>query len=430
MTGLYLNHKDKKIPLYFPPGWELLSFCEVSSEPENENIQRETKRSLDNPIGSRRIEEIAKPGMKTVILFDDWQRPTPAHLVFPEVLNRLNRAGVSDENITAVCALGTHPPMSPDDMQRKIGAESYKRLSPRIFNHDARSLENVVVGRSAHGSVVEINPHVFDAALTIGIGTCVPHPWSGFGGGTKLIMPGICSEDTIAQHHLKWVQNRKTRTGLMEGNYFLEEQVEISEIIGFDFKIDFILNDENMPIKIFAGNPVKEHREAVQASLDCFKVSIPKMSDVGITSAFPLEVGLQSLKGLGTAVSTTKPGGYIIWLAPQENAESLQPIWEEVASKQSASDYMRDLMSGNYPPKCAPLGISLLITIHYMKAVTQKYSKIVHVTQGISPELVEAMGFTHAFSLQEAIEIVHRDIPAARVSVFPSGGAIFPVVEN
>jgi nickel-dependent lactate racemase len=425
----YLNYQGNKIVFEMPAGWEVLSFNEVSLRREADDIKMKAEEALDNPVGSARLEELAKGQTKAVVLFDDWQRPTPANLVFPQLLNRLNRGGIPDKRITAVCALGTHPAMTPDDMKRKMGLEAYERLFPRVFNHDARSPDNVVVGKSSRGSIVRINPHFHEAGLRVGIGTCVPHPWSGFGGGTKIVMPGICGQDTIAQHHLKWVANRKTKPGLLEGNYFLEEQKEIAEIAGLDFKVDFILNSENRPVEIFAGEPVAQHRKAVEASLECFKVRIPGMSDVGITSAFPLEKGLQSLKGLGTAERTTKPGGYIIWVAPQEDGEKLLPIWEEVASKKSAHEYMEDLLAGHYPPKCAPLGISLLITIHYMKRVTKKFSKIVHVTRGISREVVEAMGFTHANTVEEALKMVQKEIPKAAVSIFPSGGGVFSVIE-
>jgi len=408
----------------------VLSFQEVSALPLVENPEKKVNRALDNPIGSEKIEEMARPGMKAVVLFDDWQRPTPAYLVFPEILGRLNGAGIPDSDVTAICALETHPPMSREDIRRKIGRVSYERLFPRIFNHDARSPENVAVGKSSYGTFVRVNPYVFESDLRIGIGTCVPHPWAGFGGGTKLVMPGVCGQDTIAQHHLKWLQTGEIGPGRIEGNRFLEEQEEIAEIVGFDFKIDFILNDEKEPVKIFAGNPVEEHKKAAIESLECCKIDISGQSDVSITSAFPLEKGLQSLKGLGTAVRATKVGGYIIWMAPQEDGERLIPIWEEVASKKSAAEYMEDLLSGNYPPKCEPLGISLLITIHYLKQITKKFSRIVHVTKGIPIRLVEAMGFSYATSIEEAIDIVQKEVPEGNVSIFPSGGSVFPVLSD
>jgi hypothetical protein len=40
------------------------------------------------------------------------------------------------------------------------------------------------------------------------------------------------------------------------------------------------------------------------------------------------------------------------------------------------------------------------------------------------------MGFTYASDLEEAIRIVRKERPEATVSVFPSGGASFPVVKR
>jgi nickel-dependent lactate racemase len=59
--------------------------------------------------------------MEVVLLFDDLQRPTPAHLVLPEIMNRLNRAGVPDQRITGVCALGTHHVYTLEEIRTKVG---------------------------------------------------------------------------------------------------------------------------------------------------------------------------------------------------------------------------------------------------------------------------------------------------------------------
>jgi nickel-dependent lactate racemase len=433
-NDLYLNYLEKRISFQLPSDWRLLAFHEVSrssSEEKNDgHVKERIQETLDHPISSPRIEEIAKRGMRAVILFDDNQRPTPAFFAFPEVLNRLNRSGIPDRDIAAICAVGTHPPMGLEDLRKKIGDEAFDRLSSRVYNHDSRSRNNVVIGKTIRGTLVEINPYVHEADFILGIGTCMPHPWAGFGGGTKIVMPGVVSEQTAAGHHLKWVQNRKTKKGLIEGNYFLDEQIEIARMVGLHFKIDFILDESNWPIEVFCGDPVEEHRRGVAEFSRRYRMDIPELSDVGITSAFPLEVGLQSLKGLGTAVETTKQGGHIIWVAPQVGAERLSPIWQEVASKKNANEYMRDLMEGKYPATCAHLGISLLITIHYIKRITKRFSRIIHVTQGISKEWVEAMGFTYASDLEEAIRIVRKERPEATVSVFPSGGASFPVVKR
>ena len=43
--------------------------------------------------------------MQAVIVFDDLQRLTPVHLVLPEIMDRLNSAGIPDERIKGICGI-------------------------------------------------------------------------------------------------------------------------------------------------------------------------------------------------------------------------------------------------------------------------------------------------------------------------------------
>src|SRR5512136_2486706 len=100
MTNQYLNYGQGKIYFTLPKGWNLISAEDRPPVPGVADPIEETRRALDRPIGSPRIEELARPGMDVVLLFDDLQRPTPAHSALPEMMNRLNRAGVPDSRMT------------------------------------------------------------------------------------------------------------------------------------------------------------------------------------------------------------------------------------------------------------------------------------------------------------------------------------------
>ena len=62
--------------------------------------------ALKNPIGTARLSEIVKPGEKVVIITSDITRPMPSHIVLPPVLDELRAAGVREEDILIVLALG------------------------------------------------------------------------------------------------------------------------------------------------------------------------------------------------------------------------------------------------------------------------------------------------------------------------------------
>ena len=420
----FVYYAEKKIEFDIPSGWELLYGREIIPATSCSDPFKELRSSLDHPIGSPRLEEMATHASRAVIIFDDLTRPTPAYIAFLEVLNRLNRGGIPDERITAVCATGTHQPPDETGLKQKIGIKAYERLYPRVVCHDAMSRENVPVGRTSRGALIEINPFVAEADLILGMGACFPHSWAGFGGGSKIVMPGVCGLSSIASHHLTWLRNNRTHSGFTQGNLFYEEANEIARMIGFKFKIDFLLNFKGEVTRIFSGDVVEEHAEAIKMCIQTTAADILRKADVTISAAYPLERGNQSIKSLTTAASITKPGGQIIWVAPQPDREQLIPFVNEVGSEESANEFHRQLIEGKFPKDLIPIGLSFMCTVVEVKAFLERFSNIVHVTGGLDRSHVESMKMTYAKTVQEAVEIARERTPHGDVVVFPYGGVV------
>ncbi len=425
----YLNQDGSKIHFSVPSEWNVISAADCAKAPVVEDISGEIERALDNPIGTAPLEKLARPGMKVTILFDDMQRPTPAALAIPAVLNRLNKAGVLDERITAICARGTHPAPTPEQLEKKVGKEVLARLAGRVLIHDAQSSENVFVGRTSRGTVVEINRNVAEADLVIGIGTCMPHPYSGFSGGCKILLPGVSSYRTIGEHHYSWLRNKTCKLSILDGNMWYEEEVEIARLGGLSFKVDFLMNELDQVIRTFAGDPVEEHKEAARHSLSLYQVFLPKPADVVITSASPLEPGVQASKSLLNARLAAKTGGTIIWLAKENQPGPLMFLIEQMAQAKSANDYHRRLLRGDIPDALKPFGISFFMLGVPFKEIAEQYN-VIHATEGLTREQVELMNFGYARNVQEAIEQVRKKLPRADVTILPSGGMIIPVVRE
>jgi nickel-dependent lactate racemase len=425
----YLNYSGSRIHFSLPPEWSVLSSQDCARAPVVEDTAAEVERALDNPIGTKALERLAGSGMKAAVLFDDIQRATPAHIAMPAVLNRLNRAGLPDERITAICARGTHPSPSPEQIERKIGKETLRRLHGRIHIHDAQSSENVLIGRTRRGTTVEINRHVAEADLVIGIGTCIPHPYSGFGGGCKIFMPGVSSYRTIGEHHYTWLRNKSCQLSVLEGNPWYDETVEIARLGGLTFKVDFLLNETDQVIRAFAGDPVEEHAQAAKYATSLYQVSLPKQADIVITSAAPLEIGVQATKSLLNARLAAKTGGTIIWAAAQKQAGPLMALIEQMAAAKSANDYHRRLLRGDIPDPIKPYGISFFMLGVPFKELSEQFH-VIHATEGLTKEQVELMNFEYAPNLDAAIQQMRRKMPRADVTILPSGGTIIPVVSN
>jgi len=424
----YLNYSGGRIHFSVPPEWNVLSSSDCAKAPVVGDVAGEVERSLDNPIGMPPLEEFAGPGMKAVLLFDDPQRPTPAAAAIPPLLDRLNRAGIGDDRVRAVCARGTHPAPTQEQLQAKLGPEGMRRLEGRISIHDAQSGDNVLVGRTRFGTAVEINRNVAEADLVIGIGTCIPHPYSGFGGGCKMILPGVCSYQTIGAHHYSWLRNRDSRLNKLEGNPWYEESVEAARLAGLSYKLDFLLDEAARVIGAFFGDPVAEHRQAADRALSLSLVRLPRQADVVITSASPMEIGVQATKALLNSRAAVRSGGTIIWAAAQRQAGPLMALIEQMAAAPSANDYHRRLLNGDIPESLRPFGISFFMLGVPFKELSEKY-RVIQVTEGLSREQVTMMQFEYAGTVEEAIRMAREQLPRADVTILPSGGTIIPIVQ-
>jgi nickel-dependent lactate racemase len=425
----YLNYEGERIGFSLPDSWNVICDQDIQPATVVADVREEIERALDNPIGSPPIDVLAKPGMKVALLFDDGQRPTPAHLALPEIMNRLNGAGVSDEHISAVCAMGTHPIPTDEQLKAKVGDEVLSRLQGRVLCHDARGADNVVIGKTKAGDLVEINRTVAQADLAIGVGQCMPHPGAGYSGGYKIILPGVSSYKAVAEHHFSLVPRKNPGGSRLDGNLFWEKMVAAGRLTRLALKLDFVINEKKQVIRAFAGDPEEEQKEAARFAESLYLVNLPHEPDITITSAAPLEIGVQATKALALATGCTRAGGTIVWVASQKQAGPILPLIEEMGSPSSAAEVRRRFAAGDVPEHLKAFGISYIMQIIDFKEFVERF-RVIHVTEGLTPEQVRMMGMTYADDLQSTIDELFRRMRKADVAIFPSGGNVIPTVRQ
>ena len=106
----------------------------------------EIERALNEPIGTPRLSELAKPDSRVVIVVNDQTRPTPTHLIMPPLLDELNKAGVKDNDITIIIGCGSHRSATTEEIKTLLGAEIVNRI--RISSHDYRAKDLVYLGKT------------------------------------------------------------------------------------------------------------------------------------------------------------------------------------------------------------------------------------------------------------------------------------------
>ncbi len=315
-----LWYGNTEMELNFPPSWSIF-FCPMKGGEKRRLKAKEMGKAFLNPIGSKPIHELAKGKKEIAILFDDMARPTPVFEIVPFVLKELEKAGISDRQIRFIAALGAHGANTAIDFKKKLGQEILDRFP--VYNHHPFDY-CTYIGKTDRGTPVSINKEVMACDLKIGIGSIVPHSFSGFGGGGKMILPGVAHIDSIAYNHGTLVKDHPDCIGVgkIEGNIPRLDIEEATRMAGLDLKIDVILNLRGEVTSLFVGDPILEHREGVKLAKEVYATIPAKNMDVVVVNSYskPNEcaiapfLGIPSLKEEGgdLVIIANEPGGQVV----------------------------------------------------------------------------------------------------------------------
>ena len=409
--------KGKEISFDLPVDWNLLAMAEPKEMCGLGDVEAKVRESLAHPIGMSPLADVVAqlPHKKTVIISEDQTRPAPVSQVLMPVLAELNRLGIADSDIDVIVGRGTHRDPTDEEVREKVGQEALNRL--RVTVHDADGGEFSHVGTTSRGTHVYVNRLVAEAALIIGIGTTNPHYFAGYSGGPKLILPGVCSRESIKQNHIL-IHDPKANAGIMDGNPVWEDMLEAARLARLSLKIDLLLNSSKEICRVYAGEVEAEQREAIEGLKAMYGAEVPAQADVTITSGYPLEVNLiQSGKAILLADTVTKPGGTIVLISSCPSGAG-PLMYETLSQRPSSNEVIQWIAEGRANPTGGPMASRLRNLV--------QSKQLVVVTEGLTPEQLADMEFGYASSVPDALEDLARSNGRRDVIVLPVGGSTFP----
>lgn len=171
-------------------------------------------------------------GKKVLAILPDHTRSAPIDMMFRVVYQLL---ADKVELLDFIIALGTHPPMSDDMINERVGITQEERGSKyrkaRFFNHfwkDPKQLksagfitedevEEISGGLMRQSVDIKINKMVYDYDTLLIIGPTFPHEVVGFSGGNKYLFPGIAGQEIIDMFH--WLGALITNPGIIGNKY-------------------------------------------------------------------------------------------------------------------------------------------------------------------------------------------------------------------
>lgn len=422
--------EEERVFFPLPRGWECSHFLATEApEERTPPLGPLLLRALSAAEVSSPLGRLAQRAKRPLIIVDDLTRPTPTSQILEALIPWLMDRGVFPEDLTVIVALGTHAPLDERQMEVKLGERVLS--SCRVIQHDPRAPDLTPVAKLPTGQVVRINPAVAEADLRISIGSILPHPTAGFGGG-KMIMPGVADFDSIKEHHLTYMRHPLSTLGNVDGNRFFEESLKIAEAVGIDLSIRCLYNRAGEVSEIIAGDFEETMREGTRSTLARLGHKMGHRVDICIISPLPYISGPQMLKALAIASVATRPGGGILFVTPSKGTLSEDFVRAFSEARERCGDdplgRIEELLQKKepiLPDRSMDFNMAIFNTIE-----RSLDKRVIFASPEIPKERIAAMGFEHATSITEGIARLFDQFPNAEVAIFPSGGFVIPVIEG
>src|SRR6266851_3171769 len=196
----------------------------VASRKQESSVMIVGKGSTTDTLTSEDVQQLIAlacdplplDGKRVLVIIPDGTRTAPISLFFRLLYEQLGRRVAQ---LDYLIALGTHPPMSEEAIERLVGVSARERAESfpksRVFNHhwaQAEMLQTIgVISRQEAARLtgdllvdevpVTLNRLIFEYDQLMICGPVFPHEVAGFSGGAKYLFPGIAGPDIINFTH-------------------------------------------------------------------------------------------------------------------------------------------------------------------------------------------------------------------------------------
>ena len=406
------------------PDANVMGVWEPAARPDADE-QAILRAGFDRPFGAPRLRGAVGKSDKVLILIDDATRFTPLDRILPFVLEELSGAGVADDRIRFLTAQGTHREMTEEELRAKLGT-FFERFAGSIHQHHWLKKEELHhFGNTRDGTPVTANRLLAESDFVMGIGSIVPHRVKGFGGGAKIVFPGVSGREMMDRN--QWeasMQMSETVMGVAENSMRLRME-EAAAVAGLKYIVNVVLDRDRRIAGCFCGDPVVAFREGCRLSREVNAARMPGRADIVLIDSHPADVDFwQSCKGLYAATMAVRDGGTIVLVAPNpEGAASNHPNLMEIGYRPHA-ELVALAQSGEVEDM---VGLAVLADV---SQIVDK-ADCVMVSPGVQRRDAERIGLRYAESCREALEMAfEKQGRGASVAVLRHGGHILPLADE
>ncbi|MGH2561340.1 MAG: nickel-dependent lactate racemase [Thermomicrobiales bacterium] len=238
--------------------------------------------AVRKPYGVRSLREMGRGKRRICIAVTDATRACPDDLIVPPMLDELAVAGVPDEAITFLVAVGVHRASTDAEKREKLGNGIVDRF--RVVDHDASDQRNLVkVAEGPGGVPFVLNRIAVEADLLLATGRVEPHQYAGYSGGGKTVAIGCAGDEIISYTHGPAMLDLPgTRLGKLDGNPFQETVRRVARAANVGFVGNVVMDDDGHLVGIAYGAPESVQDHLAEEASAMYTVPTPDQVDIAI----------------------------------------------------------------------------------------------------------------------------------------------------
>ncbi|MCA1932213.1 MAG: nickel-dependent lactate racemase, partial [Calditerrivibrio sp.] len=356
------------------------------------------------------IEDVIENADRILLILPDITRKSGADIFLPYIVNIFEKY---EKDFNIIFAIGTHRKLTKDEKISILTEDIYRRYEDKIIDHDCDNIsEHFYFGKTRNNTPILINNAYTKANTIITIGAVSYHYFAGFGGGRKLIIPGIASRKTALHNHklvldeTNRCKNPNASTANLKENPVHQDILEALMIARRGktfFSINTILDEKNRIVDLTCGDIFMSHLEACNRLMENTTIKIDKKYKNVIVSAggFPKDINMvQAQKSIDRIKNIVEPGGNIFFFAECIDGygeNHFQNFFDIKSSKEMFESLLLDYQINRQ-------------TAYNLRKITEDFS--CYLFSSFSKEDTERMGFLKLKEIESIKEIIGNETAA------------------
>ena len=374
--------------------------------------------ALAYPLDGPPLAERARGRRTATVVVPDATRKAALPSVLPEILRHLQRGGITDEGITVLVACGTHPHVGGEALRGLLGSLPSR---VRVIEHDSRAAEELrTVGELRPGIPLRLHRAAVDCDLLVTVGMVRHHYFAGFGGGPKMVFPGVGGYEEIQANHALVLRNidgepgrhPRCEPGNLDENPVAGEIARAADLRPPDCALCLVEGSGGGLAWAGAGGWRGAFGAAVERVRSWYEVPAPAPFDLMVAcgGGAPMDTTLiQAHKGLDAASRFLAPGGELLYLASLDGG----------AGSPEMAPFLEDPRPQAILARLAEGWVQYGHTTLRIIEKTRRFRVRLH--SRLDPTLGSALGFDPAPDPEAVLDSWRRQWPGASLGVMAQG---------